>query len=190
MFERFQDPARRAIVLAEKEAGLLGHGKVDTEHLLLGVLAENEGVAAQALADMSVTFELVRAKVELLVGHGTVTPDRLGIPIGEEAMKSLHIALRRAAQTGSTWVGTEHLLLGLLARDESVAVKVITSLGVDIVLLQRQVLARIRAKEWHRLDEPRTPELVREELDLVELTAELLRAELTAAEAREHLQST
>lgn len=192
MFERFQDPARRAVTLAEKEARSLGHGKIGTEHLLLGLLAEGEGVAAQALADMGVTLESVRAQTEQLIGRGVAFPGRLGIPIGEEAMKSMHIAWRRAAQTGSTWINTEHLLLGLMRRDgeESVAVSVISALGVDIRLLERQVLARIRAKDWHRSDDPRTPELIREELDLVELTAELLRTELAEAEALVHLRIT
>lgn len=191
MFERYTDRARRVVVLAQDEAKLLGHTRIGTTHLLLGMVAEGESIAGKALADFGLTLKEVREAAEQAVGRGEDFRAGASIPFSENAKRSLEVAYRRAAQTaGSYYIDTEHILLGVLARDESVAVKVLGSLDVDISQLQRQVLGRIRATEWHRSDDPRTPELIREELDLVELTAELLRTELAEAEDRVHLRIT
>jgi ATP-dependent Clp protease ATP-binding subunit ClpC len=129
MFERLTEEARQVVVLAQEEARLLKHNYIGTEHLLLGMLREEEGPAAAALQDAGVTLERVRDEVTRLVGTGEeVTVGEL--PFTPRAKKLLEISVREAKARGDQYVGTEHLLLGLLMETESVAVRVLGDLGV------------------------------------------------------------
>jgi prophage maintenance system killer protein len=130
MFQRFTDRARRVVHLAQEEARLLRHNYVGTEHLLLGLLYEGEGVAAQALASLGVSLERVRAQVEEIIGRGQTTPSG-HIPFTPRAKKVLELSLREALQLGHSYIGTEHLLLGLLREGEGVAAQVLLNLGAD-----------------------------------------------------------
>src|SRR6266545_6186789 len=117
LFQRFTDRARRAVHLAQEEARLLRHNYVGTEHLLLGLLYEGEGVAAQALGSLGVSLQAVRAQVEQIIGHGPTTPTG-HIPFTPRAKKALELSLREALALGHNYIGTEHLLLGLIRDGE------------------------------------------------------------------------
>jgi prophage maintenance system killer protein len=139
MFQRFTDRARRAVHLAQEEARLLRHNYIGTEHLLLGLLDEGEGIAAQALGSLGISLEAVRAQVEQIIGHGQTTP--VGhIPFTPRAKKVLELSLREALQLGHNYVGTEHLLLGLLREGEGVAAQVLARLGADHARVREVVL--------------------------------------------------
>jgi len=129
MFMQFTDRARRVVVLAENEARGLGHGFTGTEHLLLGLLAEGEGVAALVLEPLGISLEEARGRVEEIAGRGQGAPAG-HIPFTPRAKKVLELALQEAAQLGHSYIGTEHLLLALLAEGEGVAAQVLASLGV------------------------------------------------------------
>src|SRR5437867_12711807 len=113
MFERFTDRARRVVVLAQEEARLLDHNRIGTEHLLLGLIREGEGIAAQALESMDISLETVRQQVVEIIGRGQTVPTG-HIPFSPRAKKVLELALREALQLGHNYIGTEHLLLGLI----------------------------------------------------------------------------
>jgi hypothetical protein len=131
VFERFSDRARRVVVLAQEEARLLDHNYIGTEHILLGLLHEGEGVAAVALARLDVTQTAVRAEVEAIIGRGDKHPSG-HIPFTPRAKKVLEFSLREALQLGHNYIGTEHILLGLLREGEGVAAQVLTKLGVSL----------------------------------------------------------
>jgi prophage maintenance system killer protein len=139
MFGRFTDRARRVVQLAQEEARLLNHRYVGTEHLLLGLLGEGEGVAAKALASLGISLEAVRAQVVELIGHGQTAPAG-HIPFTPRAKKVLELSLREALQLGHNYVGTEHLLLGLVREGEGVANEVLAGFGADHARLREQVL--------------------------------------------------
>jgi ATP-dependent Clp protease ATP-binding subunit ClpC len=142
MFERFTDRARRVVVLAQEEARLLGHSYIGTEHLLLGLLHENEGVAAKVLDSMAVTLEKARELVEEIIGKGGSSP--FGhIPFTPRAKKVLELALREALPLGHNYIGTEHLLLGIVREGEGVAMQVLTSLGVTVGQVRDAVSAAL-----------------------------------------------
>jgi ATP-dependent Clp protease ATP-binding subunit ClpC len=128
MFERFTDRARRAVVLAQEEARALRHNYIGTEHLLLGLVAEGEGLAAQALALSGVTLDAARAAVHEIIGVGTLQPTA-HIPFTPRAKKVLEFALRESRQLGHTYIGTEHILLGMIKEGEGVAAQVLGRLG-------------------------------------------------------------
>ena len=131
MFERFTDESRRVLVLAQEEARLLGHNYLGTEHLLLGVIRQGEGVAAQALASLGIHLEAVRVKVEETIGPaGTSTTG--SPPFTPRAKKVMELSLREALQLGHNYIGTEHLLLGLVRDGEGVAAQVLVILGADL----------------------------------------------------------
>ncbi|WP_250034548.1 ATP-dependent Clp protease ATP-binding subunit [Paractinoplanes maris] len=136
MFERFTDRARRVVVLAQEEARLLNHSYIGTEHLLLGLLHEGEGIAARALLGVGVTLSGVRLKVEDQVGLGASSPSG-HMPFTPRAKKALELSLREALQIGHNYIGTEHLLLGLIREGEGVALQV---LGADPSRVRREVL--------------------------------------------------
>jgi hypothetical protein len=143
MFHRFTDRARRAVHLAQEEARLLRHDYVGTEHLLLGLLYEGEGVAAKALESLGISREDVRGQVEEIIGHGQGS--RSGpIPFTCRAKKVLELSLREALALGHHYIGTEHLLLGVLREGEGVAVQVLVRLGTGHALVQEQVLSMLR----------------------------------------------
>src|SRR5262245_2858570 len=139
MFERFTDRARRVVVLAQEEARLLNHNYIGTEHLLLGMIHEGEGVAAQALERLGVSLAAVRAEVERVIGQGKETPAD-HIPFTPRAKKVLELSLREALNFGHNYIGTEHILLGLIREGEGVAARVLTKLGADLPRVRQQVI--------------------------------------------------
>jgi hypothetical protein len=139
VFERFTDRARRVLVLAQEEARLLNHGFIGTEHILLGLIHEGDGVAAQALAEMEISLEAVRAEVEDVIGLSTTIP--MGSPpFTPRAKKVLELSLREAIQLGHNYIGTEHMLLGLVREGEGVAAQVLVSLGADLARVRETVI--------------------------------------------------
>jgi ATP-dependent Clp protease ATP-binding subunit ClpC len=139
MFERFTDRARRVLVLAQEEARLLNHNFIGTEHILLGLIHEGEGVAAKALESLGVTLEAVREKVEETIGPaGSSTTG--SPPFTPRAKKVLELSLREALQLGHNYIGTEHMLLGLVREGEGVAAQVLVSLGADLPRVRQQVI--------------------------------------------------
>ena len=139
MFERFTDRARRVVVLAQDEAKALNHNYIGTEHLLLGLISEGEGVAAKALESLDISLEAVRAQVEEIIGHGTSTPTG-HIPFTPRAKKVLELSLREALQMNHSYIGTEHILLGLIREGEGVAAQVLIRLGADLNTVRNSVL--------------------------------------------------
>ena len=131
MFERFTDRARRVVVLAQEEARLLDHNYIGTEHVLLGLIHEGEGVAAKALEELGISLEAVRREVEEIIGQGASAPSG-HIPFTPRAKKVLELALREALQLGHNYIGTEHILLGLIREGEGVAAQVLVRLGADL----------------------------------------------------------
>ena len=128
MFERFTERARRVVVLAQEEARLLDHNYIGTEHLLLGLIHEGQGVAAQALTRLGVSLEAVRAQVEEIIGQGQSAPTG-HIPFTPRAKKVLELSLREALELGHNYIGTEHILLGLLREGQGVGAQVLVKLG-------------------------------------------------------------
>lgn len=139
MFERFTDRARRVVVLAQEEARLLNHNYIGTEHILLGLIHEGEGVAAKALESLDISLEAVRAQVEEIIGQGGSAPSG-HIPFTPRAKKVLELSLREALQLGHTYIGTEHILLGLIREGEGVAAQVLVKLGADLSRVRQQVI--------------------------------------------------
>ncbi|SDD07272.1 ATP-dependent Clp protease ATP-binding subunit [Auraticoccus monumenti] len=139
MFERFTDRARRVVVLAQDEARMLNHNYIGTEHILLGLIHEGEGVAAKALESLGISLEAVREKVEEIIGHGQQSPTG-HIPFTPRAKKVLELSLREALQINHTYIGTEHILLGLIREGEGVAAQVLVKLGADLNRVRNQVL--------------------------------------------------
>ena len=139
LFERFTDRARRVVVLAQEEARLLNHSYIGTEHILLGLIHEGEGVAAKALESLNITLDAVRAQVEEIIGQGGSSPSG-HIPFTPRAKKVLELSLREALQLGHNYIGTEHILLGLLREGEGVATQVLVKLGADLGKVRQQVI--------------------------------------------------
>ena len=139
MFERFTDRARRVVVLAQEEARLLNHNYIGTEHILLGLIHEGEGVAAKALESLSISLEGVREQVQDIIGQGSSSPSG-HIPFTPRAKKVLELSLREALQLGHNYIGTEHILLGLIREGEGVAAQVLVKLGADLSRVRQQVI--------------------------------------------------
>jgi ATP-dependent Clp protease ATP-binding subunit ClpC len=139
MFERFTDRARRVVVLAQEEARMLNHNYIGTEHILLGLIHEGEGVAAKALESLGISLEGVRAQVEEIIGQGQQAPSG-HIPFTPRAKKVLELSLREALQLGHNYIGTEHILLGLIREGEGVAAQVLVKLGADLNRVRQQVI--------------------------------------------------
>ncbi|MCL4433218.1 MAG: ATP-dependent Clp protease ATP-binding subunit [Actinobacteria bacterium] len=139
MFERFTDRARRVLVLAQEEARLLNHSFIGTEHILLGLIHEGEGIAAQALNEMGITLEGARGKVEEMIGLSGGAPTG-SPPFTPRAKKVLELSLREALQLGHNYIGTEHMLLGLVREGEGVAAQVLVSLGADLAGVRQEVI--------------------------------------------------
>jgi hypothetical protein len=141
MFERFTDRARRVVVLAQEEARLLNHNYIGTEHILLGLAHEGEGVAARALTELGISLEAVRAQVEEIIGRGQQAPTG-HIPFTPRAKKVLELSLREALELGHNYIGTEHILLGLIREGEGVAAQVLVKLGAGLARA-RQVVVQL-----------------------------------------------
>ncbi|MGA1449440.1 MAG: ATP-dependent Clp protease ATP-binding subunit, partial [Candidatus Nanopelagicales bacterium] len=139
MFERFTDRARRVVVLAQEEARMLNHNYIGTEHILLGLIHEGEGVAAKSLEALNVSLESVRSQVEEIIGQGQQAPSG-HIPFTPRAKKVLELSLREALQLGHNYIGTEHILLGLIREGEGVAAQVLVKLGADLNRVRQQVI--------------------------------------------------
>jgi ATP-dependent Clp protease ATP-binding subunit ClpC len=139
MFEKFTDKARRVVVLAQEEAKLLNHNYIGTEHILLGLIHEGEGVAAKALESLGIDLTAVREQVQEIIGQGQQAPSG-HIPFTPRAKKVLELSLREALQLGHSYIGTEHLLLGLIREGEGVAAQVLTKLGADTNKVRQQVI--------------------------------------------------
>src|SRR5512139_689588 len=139
MFERFTDRARRVVVLAQEEARMLNHNYIGTEHILLGLIHEGEGVAAKALESLGISLEGVRAQVQQIIGQGQQAPTG-HIPFTPRAKKVLEYSLREALQLGHNYIGTEHILLGLIREGEGVAAQVLVKLGADLNKVRQQVI--------------------------------------------------
>src|SRR3989449_8215023 len=139
MFERFTDRARRVVVLAQEEARMLNHNYIGTEHILLGLIHEGEGVAAKALESLGISLEAVRSQVEEIIGQGQAAPTG-HIPFTPRAKKVLELSLREALQLGHNYIGTEHILLGLIREGEGVAAQVLQNLGADLNRVRQTVI--------------------------------------------------
>jgi ATP-dependent Clp protease ATP-binding subunit ClpC len=139
MFERFTDRARRVVVWAQEEAGMLGHDYVGTEHLLLGLVHEGSGVAAKALESLGISLEAVRQRVEEVIGRGEHAPSG-HIPFTPQAKQILKLALEESRTLGHHYIGTEHILLGLISEGDGVAARVLSGLDADLNGVREQVI--------------------------------------------------
>ena len=146
MFERFTDRARRAVALAQDEARMLDHGWIGTEHILLGLIHEGEGVAAKALESLGISLDAVRQQVEEIIGQGQQAPSG-HIPFTPRAKKVLELSLRESRQLGHNYIGTEHILLGLIREDDGVAAQVLVVQGADLDRVRRQVIELLRGHQ-------------------------------------------
>jgi ATP-dependent Clp protease ATP-binding subunit ClpC len=140
MFERFTNRARRVVVLAQEEARMLSHNYIGTEHILLGLIHEGEGAAAKALESLGISLEATRLQVEEIIGQGQHAPSG-HIPFTPRAKKVLELSLREALQLGHDYIGTEHILLGLIREGEGVAAQVLVRLGGDLNVVRRRVIS-------------------------------------------------
>jgi ATP-dependent Clp protease ATP-binding subunit ClpC len=129
MFERFTERARRVVVLAQEEASALNHNHIGTEHLLLGLVRDGEGVAARALQELEISLDAVREQVEEIIGRGKHEPAGGHIPFTPRAKKVLELSLREARQLGHDYIGTEHILLGIIREGDGVGAQVLVNLG-------------------------------------------------------------
>jgi ATP-dependent Clp protease ATP-binding subunit ClpC len=159
MFERFTDQARRVVVLAQEEARALGHAYIGTEHVLLGLLSEGEGLAAKALGALEITLDAARAQVAEMIGEGTGQPSG-HIPFTPRTKKVLELSLREAQRLGDSYIGTEHILLGLAREGEGVGAQVMDRLGANTDRVLAQVLMTVRTapgEELRRVSMGRMP---------------------------------
>jgi len=143
MFERFTDQARRVVVLAQEEARTLGHNYIGTEHILLGLLSEREGLAAQALNSLEISLHAARVQVVEIVGRGSGQQSG-HIPFTPRTKKVLELSLREAQRLGDDHIGTEHVLLGLAREGDGVGAQILVRLGASLDRVQEQVLATAR----------------------------------------------
>jgi len=162
MFERFTDRARRVVVLAQEEARMLNHNYIGTEHILLGLIHEGEGVAAKALESLGISLDAVRQQVEEIIGQGQQAPSG-HIPFTPRAKKVLELTRREAEQLGHNYIGTEHILLGLIREGNGVAAQVLVMLGAD---LNRVRLTVIQLLHGHPAKEPVSTRSAAQELRL------------------------
>ena len=162
MFERFTDRARRVVVLAQEEARMLNHNYIGTEHILLGLIHEGEGLAAKALESLGISLDAVRQQVEEIIGQGQQAPSG-HIPFTPRAKKVLELTRREAEQLGHNYIGTEHILLGLIREGNGVAAQVLVMLGAD---LNRVRLTVIQLLHGHPAKEPVSTRSAAQELRL------------------------
>ena len=149
MFERFTDRARRVVVLAQEEARFLNHGWIGTEHLLLALLREGEGVGCQALVQHGMSLETAREEVLEIIGEGA-TPPKGHIPFTPRAKKILEMALRESLQLGHNYIGSEHILLGMVREGEGIAAQVLAAMGLTLESLRETILELLKANPEQR----------------------------------------
>ena len=148
MFERFTDRARQVVVLAQEEARMLNHNYIGTEHILLGLIHEGEGVAARALESLGISLDAVRQQVEEIIGQGQqAPPEPEHIPFTPRAKKVLELAWRESQQLGHNYIGTEHILLGLIREGDGVAAQVLVGLGADMNRVRQQVIQLLHGSQ-------------------------------------------
>ncbi|MDF2569352.1 MAG: clpC [Sporomusa sp.] len=156
MFNRFTDRARKVLILAQQEAARYGHGYIGTEHLLLGLLREGEGVAAKALTSLNLEISSVRAQVESILGQGQDQSSDIGYT--PRAKKIIELAMEEALRLGHNYVGTEHILLGLIREGEGIAAQVLTGMGVDVNLMRQRVIEMLGGYSMSgQTPQPKTP---------------------------------
>lgn len=148
MFERFTDRARRVVVLAQEEARNFNHNYIGTEHFLLGLIHEGEGVGPLALKDLGIELETVRKQVEEIIGQGQQAPSG-HIPFTPRGKKVMELSLREALQLGHNYIGTEHILLAIIREGEGVGCQVLTKLGADLNGVRQKVLALLSGEKPH-----------------------------------------
>jgi hypothetical protein len=187
MLERFTDRARRVVKLAEEEARMLNHDWIGTEHILLGLLREGDGVAAQVLESLGISLQAVRVQVVEIIGQGQQVPGEV-IPFTPRSKKVLELSLRESLQLGHDYIGTEHILLGLLREGDGVAAQVLVKLGTDLNRVRQQVIQLISGQQPQpgrlppREGVPVTEERAR--LDTIEARLDAIEVLLAAVEQR------
>jgi ATP-dependent Clp protease ATP-binding subunit ClpC len=173
MFERFTDQARRVVVLAQDEARMLGHNYIGTEHILLGLLSEGEGPAAQALGSLEVSLDAARQQVEEIIGKGTGQPGG-HIPFTPRAKKVLELSLREAMDLGDNYIGTEHILLGLVREGDGVGAQVLVRLGADLPDVRARVLETVQAAPAEGVRRvPATAQMMGSRIQLEQMTGRM-----------------
>jgi ATP-dependent Clp protease ATP-binding subunit ClpC len=155
MFEWFTEGARRVVVLAQEEARTLGHNYIGTEHILLGLIRESASVAARTLESLGISLEAVRQQVEEITGTGQ-EQQRGHIPFTPQAKKAIELSLRESQQLGHSYIGTEHILLGLIREGEGVAAQVLVRQGADLHRARQQVIALLLGYQGEQPVSPRT----------------------------------
>jgi len=140
VFERFTDRARRVVVLAQEEARMLNHDYIGTEHILLGLIHEGDGIAYRALSEMGISLTVVRGAIQQIIGEGQRAPTG-HIPFTPRAKKVLELSLREALQLGHNYIGTEHILLGLVREGEGVAAQVLQKYGASMDRVRQAVIS-------------------------------------------------
>ena len=183
MFERFTDRARRVVVLAQEEARMLNHDYIGTEHILLGLIREGEGVAAKALESLGISLEAVRQQVEEIIGQGQQAPSG-HIPFTPRAKTVLELSLREALQLGHDYIGTEHILLGLIGEGEGVAAQVLVRLGADLNRVRQQVIQLLHGYHGKELEAARAGARPRPAARTERGLLSQLQARITALESR------
>ena len=187
MLERFTDRARRVVKLAEEEARMLNHNYIGTEHILLGLIREDEGVAAKALESLGISLQAVRQQVEEIIGQGQQVPFEV-IPFTPQSKKVLELSLRESLQLGHSYIGTEHILLGLIREGDGVAAQVLVKLGADLNRVRQQVIQLISGQQpqpGHLAPREGAPATeVRARLDAIEARLTAIEALLAAVEQR------
>jgi hypothetical protein len=152
MFERFTDRARRAVVLAQEEARRLQHNYIGTEHILLGLVHDGEGIAARSLGSFGITLETARGEIEKIVGRGQEA-SAAHIPFTPRSKKVLELALREALQLGNNYIGTEHILLGLIRESQGLAAQALVQLGLDLGAVRQRTLALAESEDARELEQ-------------------------------------
>jgi ATP-dependent Clp protease ATP-binding subunit ClpA len=168
MFERFDGQARRAIDLAQEEARMLSHDYIGTEHILLGLIHGGEGVAAQALESLGVSLDAARLQVEQIVGRGQQPSSSGHIPYTPRAKKVLELSLREALQLGHHYIGTEHILLGLIREGDGVAAQVLKDLVADLNRVRQQVIQLLHGHQGLQAEIRERVELIGAQLAAIE----------------------
>jgi Clp amino terminal domain, pathogenicity island component len=183
MFERFTDRARRVIVLAQEEARMLNHSYIGTEHILLGLAHEGDGVAAKVLESLGISLDAMRQQVEEIIGQGQQAPSG-HIPFTPRAKKVLELSLREAVQLGHSHIGTEHLLLGLIREGDGVAAQVLVQDGADLDRVRQQVTHLLHEHQGEEPGQPPSAEREPGPLPTVQARLEAVEQRLAAIEQR------
>jgi ATP-dependent Clp protease ATP-binding subunit ClpA len=183
VFVRFTDRSRRALILAQKESCLLEHSVIGSEHLLLGLIAEEEGIAAKVLESLGISLSVARSQVEEMVGPAA-KGSKESPPFTTEAKNVLELSLREALQLHHSYIGTEHILLGLVRQDEGLAAKFLQSLGVDLPRVRQKVIQRLDYQDvgFEVTPTSSAPPPAKPQWDMA---AETMAIEVTAPDAQE-----